>query len=241
MATSSRSAAISSQTMLSEPATTSHPAAILLSFKGVSTALIKPVFRAACALRFSNPDVDDVIQHTRTSLDPQIVSAILEGALRLLPSDTTLEGQTARRAKMAAKAEQARIAEETFLARLRNAGYQFQDERQQKQRIQAAIDEGIPLSCRLTPDVLFDRPTMIFGHTCRWVEYKNTFGFKSSPYVHSKNKTQFLRYVAQLGEGAVVYKLGYECGLITLPSVQICREAEAFVCIDTVAQHGSDL
>ncbi|KAK4551472.1 hypothetical protein LTR86_011149 [Recurvomyces mirabilis] len=225
MASSTRSTVILPQTAAS------RPNAILLSYKGVSTALIKPVFRVAC--------VENIIGRTHTPLDPQIVSAILEGALRLLPSDNTVEGQTARRAKMAAKAEQAKTAEETFLSRLRDAGYQFQDERQQKQRIQAAIDKGIPLSCRLTPDVLFDTPTMIFGHTCHWIEYKNTFGFKSSPYVHQKNKAQFQRYVAQMGEGTVVYKLGYESGLITLPSVQICREAEAFACIDLHGQDGS--
>ncbi|KAK3670784.1 hypothetical protein LTR78_009356 [Recurvomyces mirabilis] len=188
-----------------------HPNAIWLSYEGVPTALIKPVFRAACALRFLKPSIEDVIKRTRTTLDPQI---------------------TARRAKMAAKAEQAKNAEENFLSRLRDAGHRFQDEGQQKQRIQAAIDEGVPLSCRLTPDVLFDTPTMIFGHKCHWAEYKNTFGFKSSPYVHSKNKTQFQRYVTQLGRGIVVYKLGYECGLITLPDLQICREAEALACME---------
>ena len=93
----------------------------------------------------------------------------------------------------------------------------------------------------MTPDVLFDTPTMIFGHMCRWIGYKNTFGFKSSPYVHSKNKSQFQRYVTQLGEGAVVYKLGYECGPNTLPGVQICREAEAIVCIGTDGQNGSTI
>ncbi|KAK4549314.1 hypothetical protein LTR86_011336, partial [Recurvomyces mirabilis] len=113
------------------------------------------------------------------------------------------------------------------------------DERQQNQRIQAAIDEGIPLSCRLTPDVLFDTPTMVFGHMCHWIEYKNTFGFKSSPYVHSKNKAQYQRYVTQIGDGIVVYKLGFESGLITLPNVQVCREAEAFACIDLHGQDGS--
>ncbi|KAK0886389.1 hypothetical protein LTR02_018169, partial [Friedmanniomyces endolithicus] len=82
---------------------------------GVTPALIKPVFRAACALRFSNPGVTDIIDRTNTRLDREIVGAILEGALRLLPVDNTPEGQTTRRANMAAKAEQAMAAEETLV------------------------------------------------------------------------------------------------------------------------------
>ncbi len=104
-----------SQTTLSRPAEDPVSAARLLSYRGVTPALIKPVFRAACALRFSNPGVTDIIDRTNTRLDREIVGAILEGALRLLPVDNTPEGQTTRRANMAAKAEQAMAAEETLV------------------------------------------------------------------------------------------------------------------------------
>ncbi|TKA74651.1 hypothetical protein B0A55_07965 [Friedmanniomyces simplex] len=110
---------------------------------------------------------------------------------------------------MAVKFEQALAAEEAFLSHLRATGHQLLDEREQRQQIQVAIENDHP-TIRLTPDVLFQCPETICGQVCHWMEYKNTFGFKSNPFVHAKHKAQLHRYVKSFGEGMVVYKLGHE-------------------------------
>jgi len=111
------------------------------SYSGIPSALIRPGFKAACTLRPSNPDVNDISSHTKTRLDVAIVGAILEDALRLLPVGHTIEGQTARRAVVAVKFEQALTAEEAFLSQLRATGHRLLDEWEQRQQIQVAIED----------------------------------------------------------------------------------------------------
>lgn len=203
------------------------------AYKGVPTTVVKPVFQAARALRFSQPAVSDVVRRSNTALDAEIVSAILEGALRLLPPDNTPYGQEKRRRQMMLKAAHALDAETNFVALVRRLHFDLLDERQQSDRIKAAIEEGIKDIVRLTPDVLFIRPARIFGSLCHWLEYKNTFGFKSNPFLHRKHKAQLCRYVAAFGPGLVVYKLGHEENLFSVEGVQFCREREVLMWIES--------
>lgn len=194
------------------------------SYDGVPSAQIKPVFRAACNLRFNNVDAHTIITITRTALNPDIVSAILEGALRLLPPDNTPEGKIARREKMAKKSREAATAEATFVSKIKLFQPDLVDEAQQRAAIELAIASGDRTITKSTPDILFNTPTPICGLQCRWLEYKNTFGFKANPYVHQSNKIQYRRYREVFGPGIVVYRLGYERQLLALPGVSLFRE-----------------
>lgn len=66
-------------------------------YSGIPTAVIKPIFKAACALRYYNPTVGDLVRSTISTLDEQILGSILEGALRLLPPDESPKGLTDRK------------------------------------------------------------------------------------------------------------------------------------------------
>lgn len=70
------------------------------------------------------------------------------------------------------RTERALLAERCFGKNLKDFGHQFFDEIQQRQR-----QVG-----QMTPDFLFPRPTLINGHLCMWVEYKDYVGFRSNPY-----------------------------------------------------------
>lgn len=201
-------------------------------YDGISRALVTPVFKMACNLRFSQPTPSIIIARTRTTLDHDIVSAILEAALRLLPPDSTPEGIRLRREKAADQARRAEAAETSFIDRLSRADTGLLRERQLKERARAALDAGQEGVIRLTPDALLSRPSLICGKVCRWIEYKNTFGFRSSPYVASKNKAQFRKYASTFGSGMVVYKLGFESNHVQIEGVYCFREAEVLQWLD---------
>lgn len=203
-------------------------------YTGVPSTQIRPVFGMARKHRFGRVDADSIIAMTGTSLDPDIVSAILEGALRLLPPDNSIEGQERRRQEMAHKAAHALRAESAFVDQVRRLQPSLQDESQQKQRIKAALEDGRSDVVRSTPDIFFDNATNLCGRSCRWVEYKNTFGFKSNPFLHQKHKKQLRRYVATFGPGMVVYKLGFEHGLFQMDELSCFREQEVTQWIDQV-------
>jgi hypothetical protein len=195
-------------------------------YRGIPSSQIKPVFKAACYSRFREPVAADIIRTTRTTLEPDIVAAILEGALRLLPVDTTPEGQQTRREKERAKAEHAQKAENDFVEQVRRLQPAMLDETQQKQRILAARESGSPLEIRATPDVLFHEPTEINGAVCHWIEYKNMFGFKQNPFVHSKIEQQCRRYASLFGTGIIVYRLGFEVRLLDVEGVHVMHERD---------------
>lgn len=195
-------------------------------YQGIAGSLIRPVFRKACALRFTSPSVEDLIHQSRTRLHIEIVSAILEAALRLLPSDRTLEGTSIRKTAEAAKAARAREAETAFVGNVRAYHSRLMDEDEQKQAIRAAINAGKCDFVKATPDILFEEPITINGTKCSWIEYKNTFGFKDNPFVHGKHKQQLRRYINTFGDGMVVYKLGFECNLMRMNGLSIQREAD---------------
>ena len=196
------------------------------TYDGVNGSVIKSIFRTACLLRFSSPQVDNIISRTGTALDSNVVSAILEGALRLLPPNNTLEGTTTRKAIMALKAEQASAAEAGFVAEVKRVLPELSDEQQQKEQIRTAVENGAVAITKSTPDILFTEPTNTCGVMCKWIEYKNMFGFKSNPFVHKKHRAQLRRYVEVFGHGMVVYKLGYESGLFSIAGLKCYREAE---------------
>jgi hypothetical protein len=196
-------------------------------YVGIPASEVNKIFNAAVRLRFAKPDVSTLIQITSTKVQPEIVSAIREGALRLLPPDNTIDGQRVRKEIAAEKARHSAAAELNFVTYIRSVGFTFMDEAEQKQRIKEALDNGLQ-PIRSTPDILFAQPVHLQGKQCRWIEYKNTFGFKKNPFVHSKQRKQLTRYVEQFGAGIVVYKLGFEQNLLNMGGVSIVREVEVF-------------
>lgn len=190
---------------------------------------IKPVFSAACYLRHRNPAVSEIVQMTHTKLNMEVVAAILEGALRLLPPDNTPEGRQMRRQKEQEKAEHARKAEDDFVEQIRQFQPAMLDETEQKQQISAAQEAGNISIVRATPDVLFIRPTEINGIICHWIEYKNSFGFKQNPFVQQKIKKQCRTYASLFGPGIIVYKLGFEELLLNIEGVYTFREREVLL------------
>jgi hypothetical protein len=163
---------------------------------------------------------------TRTSLDSSIVSAILEGARRLLPPDNSPEGQDLRRAEMAKKALQALVAETAFIVQLQKFQPLSMTEEQQNESIRIKTEAGSVNLVRATPDLLFLKTTQLCGFRTNWVEYKNMFGFKSNPYVHGKIKKQLKRYTETFGDGMVVFKLGYESEHLSIEGLKVMREAD---------------
>lgn len=99
------------------------------------------------------------------------------------------------------------------------------NEAEQKQRIRKALDNGFQ-PVRSTPDILFLQPVHFHGKECRWIEYKNTFGFKKNPFVHSSHRKQLKRYVQDFGAGIIVYKLGFEEKLLNIEGVDYVGEMD---------------
>ncbi|RDL39422.1 uncharacterized protein BP5553_03762 [Venustampulla echinocandica] len=191
---------------------------ILVEYLGLDRSVITPVFAFAVRHRSQQPTVDFIVRHTKTTLDEAIVSALLAAALRLLPVENTPQGVARRIEKQRVRTVEAQIAEDAFVAGFRRLGYDFLTENEQK------------ASCRsptLTPDIRFKAPTLVCGHLCWWVEYKDFFGFRANPFVARSNKKQFRRYTMEIGPGAVVYKLGFETGYVDIEGVKVLREREA--------------
>ncbi|KAJ5712952.1 uncharacterized protein N7483_010133 [Penicillium malachiteum] len=169
----------------------------------------------ACHLRFENPDVNMLLSHIETQLDHMVISALIEAALRLLPPDDTPEGRLEAKERMQRKMERAHLQEVAFVDQVRKFGYQLLTESEQKNH-----------HLRSTPDIRFIQPVSINGQLCHWIEFKNSFGFKSNPFIAAKNKKQLQRYSSELGSGAVVYKLGFEIDHIVAPGIHSFREEE---------------
>jgi len=127
---------------------------------------------------------------------------------------------------MAMKAHHALEAETAFVTCVKSIAPSCLDERQQKDIAARKMIEGCRDVVPLTPDILLVAPTRICGSVCHWIEYKNYFGFKSDPFLHKRNRAQFKRYVAAYSSGMVVYKLGFETGLLSIEGVCCFREAE---------------
>ena len=123
-------------------------------YAGIPEAVVAPVFELACDLRSMKPSVDSIITQTKTQLDHDIVSALIEAADRLSPCDNTPHGVKARREKSKSRAEIAERAEELFLANFTRLGYRFLSEAQQKK------------FTNVTPDIRFAKPTLICGYLC---------------------------------------------------------------------------
>lgn len=195
-------------------------------YVGISSAEIQRVYSMALRFRFTSPTADTIINKTRTSLDAEIVASLIEAAVRLIPADNSPQGLQLRQEKNKQKNERAKLAESTLIAAL-PAGPWLDEDQQNK------------LALSPTPDVRFSKPTIVFGVECHWIEYKNFFGFKKNPFVASKNKRQYRKYVTELGPGIVVYRLGFEVGLldingVPIDGVRIFREKEFLTCLDMV-------
>lgn len=190
-------------------------------YAGIPKAVVAPVFELACHLRSVKPSVDSIITQTKTQLDHDIVSALIEAAVRLPPFDK------ARREKSKRRAEMAEHAEELFLASLTRLGYHFLSEAQQKNNTNG------------TPDIRFAEPTLICGYFCWWLEFKDYFGFRANPFLASQNEKQLSKYAAQIGPGAVVYKLGFETDHMNIEGVNILREKEVLMNLATQDYRGN--
>lgn len=212
--------------LISEQATPVSTLAAPKLYSGIPASMVKPVFMAACRLRFSEPTVEGLVRSTGTTLDRQVVGAILEGALRLLPTDNSPEGQSSRKTKMAVKAAQALEAETQFVSQIQKFQPRSIGEKEQRENIRRASEAGSVEVVRSTPDMLFSESTSLCGSDINWLEYKNMFGFKSNPFVHKKNKAQLRRYVETFGSGMVVYKLGYESNHLIIDGLKVMREAD---------------
>ncbi|PIA96302.1 hypothetical protein CB0940_10225 [Cercospora beticola] len=203
-----------------------------LPYSGIPAHKIKIIFQAACARRHRNPQIEDIIRTTGTDVDREVVSAILEGALRLLPPDRSEEGDSLRREKEAIRAAHANAAEHSFVQAIKEC-YQggMRDESQQKKDIRQAIDNGVENIINLTPDIMFDTPAEFNGKQICWMEFKNTFGFRKNPFIHRKHIKQVKRYRDALGPGVIVYRLGYEQNLFQIEGVGCYRETDVLSAI----------
>jgi hypothetical protein len=208
-------------------------------YTGVASETIKPVFQTALRLRHRKPSTSDVISKTGTSLKPSIVSAIVQGALRLLPVDASAEGKAARKAEEEARALAALEAETALVELMRQVQPAMLDEVQQRDQHRLARESGAaPAPLGSTPDILFLEPMLAGGTPCCWIEYKNGFGFKKNPFVYGKMRKQCARYAATLGPGIVVFKLGYERDLLSgVEGVRCFREADL---LSLIGQQTSD-
>lgn len=183
---------------------------IPVDYVGLDRSVIAPVFAFAVRHCFKQPTVDLIIKLTKTALDGAIVSALLAAALCTLPADNTPQGVAKRMAREA----EAKSDQDAFAAGFERLAYDYVTEDEQK---------GLST---LTSDIRFNKPTLVCGHLCLWLEYKSFFGFRANPYVARSNKKQFRRYATEIGPGAVVYKLGFETGHVDIEGVRVLREKE---------------
>lgn len=158
-------------------------------------------------------------------MDYEAVSSIIEATQRLVPIDNTPQGVAARKERDRSRAAKAKCAKQDFYSILKSLGYNCISEDQQR---------GLS---DLTPDVRFNKPTLVCGHLCWWLEYKHFFGFKANPFLAPKNRKQFRKYTEQLGPGAVVYRLGYEMDHINITGVKSLREQEVRQSLTWQAPH----
>lgn len=183
---------------------------IPVEYLGLDRSVIAPVFAFAVRHRRQKPTVDVIIRRTKTALDNAIVSALLAAALRMLPADKTPQGVAKRIVRQA----EAKSAEDAFVAGFDRLAYDYVTEDEQK---------GLST---MTPDIRFSKLTLVCGHPCLWLEYKDFFGFRANPYVARSNKKQFRRYANEIGPGAVIYKLGFETGHFDIEGVRLFHEKE---------------
>ena len=194
-----------------------HVSAATLEYNGIQVSQIRPVFQAACRLRFTNPQPDHTIAITRTRLEIEVVSAIIAGAVRLVPRSKNPAERATQIQKQRARSEKAAQAEQAFVERMRIYQPRLMDEQAQKN----AFDRP-----SMTPDILFLTPTVVKDVLCRWIEYKDSFGFQADPYVFKKTRKQVRSYVMRYGSGMIVYMLGFQVDLLSIEGVTCLREAE---------------
>nr|POE48932.1 zinc finger protein 37 [Quercus suber] len=161
-----------------------------ITYSGIASSKIQPVFRQACRLMHSDPRPSNIIEVTGTTLSVDIVSAIIEGALRLVPPSSSPVDAALRQERSRARAEHALRAETDFVTAVRTIVPDLEDEVQQRWRIRRFIDQGMNNVVRSTPDILLPAPSVICGVPCCWIEYKDSFGFKLDPFVHRKSRQQ---------------------------------------------------
>lgn len=180
------------------------------------------------------PTADVIIRVTKTELDKEIVSSLIEAALRLLPPATTPQGIKEQQEISRKKRELSQKAEDEFINNLRKKGFLFLTEKEQRNGKEAEEEKGEKKRKKKkkqqmsapTPDVRFKTSVNISGHTCLWLEYKNFFGFRKNPFVARNNRKQLTRYATEIGPGAVVYRLGYETGHLNIEGVRVFRESD---------------
>jgi hypothetical protein len=211
-----------------------RPLTKLVPYNGIAASEIQLVYQVAFKLRHSNLEPRRIVEITKTTLETRIVSAIIDGALRLVPPDQDDPAREAiRMQKIRNRTERASQAEKAFVNRVRAYQHNMMDEMQQKQNMRHLAHNKVVQKTKITPDILFDSPTIVHGVLCHWIEYKDTFGFKQNPFMHKQHVKQLRKYAMTLGSGIVVYSLEFESELLCIEKVTCFREAEVIDWLDS--------
>lgn len=190
-------------------------------YQGEDPKHVAEVFAAAKRICLSDATPEQMVRYARSTMSESIVRSIIEAAIRSRPAGRTPSEVIARLDREKQRAAAARRAERDFIKCLQEAGLHFTTENQQQMD---AVARGQVL--RATPDVLFSGPTLIAGHQCLWVEYKNYFGFPTNPFVATKERRQVQKYATHLGPGLVVFSPGFEKGHLRIDGVKTARQED---------------
>ncbi|THW74355.1 hypothetical protein D6D17_10606 [Aureobasidium pullulans] len=194
---------------------------------GIPSDLVTPVFNIACRLRSPDLTAETVLIASKSRLHLSIVGAITRAALRVLPIDNSTEGYLKRIERERSSAARAIENQDAFTECVAQAKIKFYTEIERRKIMDEKVDAKGRPGRGPTPDLLLHSPVLIRGHLCRWIEYKNDFGLRKSPFVTPSSKRQFKRYSDAIGPGLVVYKFGFEQGFLEIAGVKITSEVDA--------------
>lgn len=185
------------------------------NYNGIDRSLINPVFQAALKVKAYAPTVNAIRLITGTELDGDVVEAIIQAAGRTIKWSDDPQIRAMRLKVENELAAKAKAAEASLFEAFKNLGYKCLSENEQRKGAKGA-----------SPDILFDKPVMICGQMCRWLEYKYFFGFKANPFIHPKNVQQFRKYAQMFGPGCAVFSLGFEKNHVDVPNMAVFHEGQ---------------
>lgn len=82
--------------------------------------------------------------------------------------------------------------------------------------------------------MLCDPSISVSGKSCRWLKYKDYFGFPDHPFVAQSEKRRLRKYVQRHGPGAAVYALGFQSRYPNNDGVTVFRAADVLEALDIV-------
>ena len=190
-------------------------------YNGDPSQLVETVFKLACQVRRKQPTIDYLVARTKTRLDRQVVGALINAAERLNSLNQSPEEAQVFADKQRERSRLAQIAEDQFIEEFGKLGYQYSREAEQRANCQNGNT-----NMRATPDILFQNPVIVYGHTCHWIEFKDYFGFPQNPFVAASEKRQVRKYIGQLGTGMLVYAAGYQTCHLQIAGLKVARAVE---------------